>query len=261
MSNLGCCVFFTTFCPYFLHLYPSSSTSTSLMVLKQNLGSLTFLLAFIFFIFIVETPIWWWLWWLWLWLWSSPPHDLLLLKHSFTSPHALEKNTYFFCMILWGIICMKYSKKIYKSSRLFFYHRFELDLCKERRWGPPKWSWSWLSLCLRDESRVSERLMEGGCGFGASQGKEVKVLRDCWHANGGKVKFEGKEKKPSCGWASWWSSSYKPWLSMAWDVDAIREFGLEEDQKQSRRRRRRRSETKKKKLIKCLEEIKCEKLI
>jgi hypothetical protein len=47
-TYLGCWVFLTTFWPYLRHLYPSSNTSTSLRVLKQNLGSLTFLLTFFF---------------------------------------------------------------------------------------------------------------------------------------------------------------------------------------------------------------------
>ena len=68
-----------------------------------------------------------------------------------------------------------------------FYQRFELDLCKERSWGPPK-SEVVSSLCfvVVDESRVPSDASEGGRVL-------LKALRDWWQPKGGKVKFEGKE--------------------------------------------------------------------
>ena len=45
-NYLGYGLFLTAFCPYFLHLYPSSSWSTSLFVMKANLGSFCFFSPF-----------------------------------------------------------------------------------------------------------------------------------------------------------------------------------------------------------------------
>jgi hypothetical protein len=54
------------------------------------------------------------------------------------------------------------------------------------------------SLCfVADESRVSLRLLEGASDA-SEGGMEVKALRDWWHPKEGKVKLEGKEKKPIC---------------------------------------------------------------
>jgi hypothetical protein len=55
------------------------------------------------------------------------------------------------------------------------------------------------SLCfvVADESRVSVRLLEGA-SEASEGGMVVKALRDWWHPKEGKVKFEGKEKKPIC---------------------------------------------------------------
>ena len=151
------------------------------MVLKQNLGSLTFLLAFIFFIFIAETP-----------RWSSPPILLLLLKHSFTSPQALIKrerererdqhvnpwNEKISCYQRWMCVWC-------------FYQRFAVDLCKERSWAPPKWG-VMSSLCFvgAEERRASVR--EEGASA-ASEGGMLKAFRDCWQPTCGKLKLGWKE--------------------------------------------------------------------
>lgn len=45
---LGNGLFFTAFCPYFLHLYPSSRWSTSLLVMNAYLGSLSRFWVFFF---------------------------------------------------------------------------------------------------------------------------------------------------------------------------------------------------------------------
>jgi hypothetical protein len=50
---------------------------------------------------------------------------------------------------------------------------------------------------VADESRVSVRLLEGA-SEASEGGMVVKALRDWWHPKEGKVKFEGKEKKPIC---------------------------------------------------------------
>lgn len=115
--------------------------------------------------------------------------------------------------------------------RNLIYQRFEVDLCKESRWGPPKilseleviLRWSSSSLCfkqvVRDESRVSG-------GWDASEEVRggvvvvLKVLTDWWQPNEGRDVFGGKEKKPICVLDVSWSSNMF-WLSIACEAGAI----------------------------------------
>lgn len=54
-TNLGYGLFFTAFCPYFLHLYPSSRWSTSLLVINANRGSFCFFSPFFFALLLLHT--------------------------------------------------------------------------------------------------------------------------------------------------------------------------------------------------------------
>lgn len=109
------------------------------------------------------------------------------------------------------------------------HHGFTLDLFKDRNWGPPKVGVrSSLDFWEVVENRVSDRFDVESCGDRANEegAMELKPFKeDWWQPKGGKVRFDGKGKKPICV-GIWSCSSNKLWWTMLWEVVDITTYDL-----------------------------------